>query len=320
MTQVVVTGAGGFIGARLVQRLLRHGLAGQAVSRLCAVDLNLDGLPENDRLQRVAGSVADEALVTAVCSQRPDVVFHLASVPGGAAEKNPLLSREVNLDATVRWLEGLAALGACPRFVYASSIAVYGEQLPRLVHEDMPPRPALTYGAHKLACELLVADATRRGDVQGCALRLPGIVARPGSGEGLISAFMSQLFWCLRDGRALTVPVTSSGTAWWLSADACVENLLHAAGLEGDRLRVNSTFQMPALHLTVQAVVEALGRRFGRERARLVSYEPQELVQRLFASYPPLQTPRALAAGFRHDGDVGRLVDAVMANRAVLPR
>lgn len=313
MTRVVVTGAAGFIGARLVSRLLRDGVAGRPVSRLSAVDLNLEALPADERLQRVVGSVADEALVSAVCAQRPDVVFHLASVPGGAAENNPRLSRAVNLDATVRWLEALTDLGTCPRFVYASSIAVHGEHLPNPMHEDVPPRPSLTYGTHKLACELLLADATRRGDVLGCALRLPGIVARPGSGEGLMSAFMSQLFWCLRDGRSLTVPVTASGTAWWLSVDACVGNLLHAARLEDDVLRTGIPFQMPAQHLSIQAVVEALERRFGRERLRLVSYAPVERVQRLFASYPPLQTPRALAAGFRHDGDIDQLVDAVLA-------
>lgn len=314
MSRVVVTGAGGFIGARLVQRLLREGLAGQAVDRLYAVDLNLDALPADDRLQRVVGSVADEEMVSAVCEHLPQVVFHLASVPGGAAQQNPRLSREVNLDATVRWLEALAGGGLCPRVVYASSIAVHGEHLPSPMHEDVAPQPALTYGAHKLACEVLLADATRRGDVLGCALRLPGIVARPGSGEGLMSAFMSQLFWCLRDGRPLRVPVAATGTAWWLSVEACVSNLLHAATVTSDVLHTGNTFQMPALHLSVQAVVEALARRFGRERTELVSYAPEERVQRLFASYPPLVTPRALAAGFRHDGDVDHLVETVVAH------
>lgn len=312
MTRVVVTGAGGFIGARLVQRLLREGVAGQAVERLYAVDLNLDALPAHDRVQRVVGSVADGALVSAVCEGQPQVVFHLASVPGGAAQQNPRLSREVNLDATVRWLETLADGGMCPRVVYASSIAVHGEHLPSPLHEGVAPQPALTYGTHKLACELLLSDFTRRGDLLGCALRLPGIVARPGSGEGLMSAFMSQLFWCLRDGRPLSVPVAATGTAWWLSVEACVSNLLHAATLTSDVLHTGNTFQMPALHLSVQAVVEALAKRFGSERARLVRYAPEERVQRLFASYPPLVTPRAFAAGFRHDGDVDGLVAAVL--------
>jgi D-erythronate 2-dehydrogenase len=310
---VVVTGAQGFIGQVLVKRLLRQGLGGQPVTHLSAMDIAFDAPPADARVQQITGSIA-EATVRAQAYAHPvDAVFHLASVPGGAAEKNYELGRSINLDATVGLLEDLRGQTRPPRFVFASTVAVYGEKLPAVVDETTLPAPALSYGAHKLAGELLVADATRKGWVQGCSLRLPGVVARPGSGAGLMSAFMSQVFWKLQARQAITVPVSAEGFAWWISAQACVTNLLHAATLNGAELSAQRSYQMPALHLTVAQVVDALAARFGADRAGLVTYAPEPLIERLFARYPPLQTTAAEGLGFRHDGDVNQLVERALA-------
>jgi nucleoside-diphosphate-sugar epimerase len=144
--------------------------------------------------------------------------------------------------------------------------------------------------------------------VQACSLRLPGIVARPGDGAGLMSAFMSQLFWKLRDGQPFVLPVTADGTAWWLSLPACVDALLLAASIDIERLSPSRVVQMPALHLSMQQVIAALARACGPGREALVRCEPQTQVQRLFACYPPLHTPAAHALGFRHDGSADELV------------
>jgi nucleoside-diphosphate-sugar epimerase len=308
MTRVLVTGAGGFIGGVLVRRLLQHGLDGRPVTRVVAVDLALPNLPADARLQAVAGSIAEDAVLQNALAEPVDAVFHLASVPGGAAEQNPDLGRRVNLDATLRLLDGLRDQGGAPRLVFASTIAVYGECLPAVVDEQSAAAPALSYGAQKLAGEIMIADAARRGWVQACSLRLPGVVARPGDGAGLMSAFMSQLFWKLRAGVPIVVPVSADGAAWWISVGACVDNLLHAACMATAALGPRRMAQMPAQHLTVADVVAALARAYGADRSALVRYEPQALVQRLFASYPPLHTPAAEALGFRHDGSVDALV------------
>jgi len=307
MRRVLVTGAGGFVGRVLVRRLLQDGLDGRPVDQLVAVDLALDGLPNDARLRAVAGSIADITVLEGALAEPVQAVFHLASVPGGAAEKNPELGRHVNLDATLNLLDLLREQGSAPRLVFASTIAVYGETLPPLVDENSPTAPALSYGAHKLAGEILIADAGRRGWVQACSLRLPGVVARPGDGAGLISAFMSHLFWKLRAGEPVVLPVSADGTAWWISVGACVDNLLHAARIDTQALGARRMVQMPALHLTMNEVVQAMARSYGADRIGLVRYEPQLAVQRLFASFPPLQTPIADALGFRHDGSVDRL-------------
>ena len=306
--RVLVTGAGGFIGRALVQRLLAQGLARRRVGRIVAADLSLQGLPDDVRLLCVDGSIADAGVLERALADPVDAVFHLASVPGGAAEKAPDLGRRVNLDATAQLLSLLREQGKRPRFVFASTVAVYGHPLPAVVDEDTSPRPAMSYGAHKLAAEVLVADAARRGWVDACSLRLPGVVARPGDGAGLVSAFMSQLFWKLAAGEPIVLPVSAEGTAWWISVGACVDNLLHAAVFNTAGLEARRVVQMPALHLPFRSVVDALARVHGEARRALVRHEPQEMEQRLFASYPPLHTPRARALGFRHDGTVDALV------------
>jgi len=308
MSHVVVTGSQGFVGQALTRRLLCDGLNGEALDRLTLMDLAFEAPHADSRVTHVAGSIADAAVRAQACATPVDAVFHLASIPGGAAEKNYALGRSINLDATSGLLEDLRGQTKPPRFVFASTVAVYGEKLPAQVDEETLPAPALSYGAHKLIGETLVADASRLGWVQGCSLRLPGVVARPGDGAGMMSAFMSQLFWRLAAGQPLTVPVSPEGVAWWISVGACVDNLLHAANIDPTRLNPRRSYQMPVLRLTIQAVVDALAARFGAERRALVSYRPDPFIERLFAAYPPLATPHAEALGLAHDGTVERLI------------
>lgn len=314
MSHVVVTGSQGFVGQVLVQRLLNDGLNGRPVTHLSLMDVCFAAPPTDHRVRQIEGSIADPAVRARAYDGAVDTVFHLASVPGGAAEKNYELGRSINLDATLGLLEDLRTQAQPPRFVFASTIAVYGEHLPGEVNEQTLPNPGLSYGAHKLAGEYLVADATRKGWVQGCSLRLPGVVARPGEGVGMMSAFMSLLFWKLAAGQPLTVPVSPEGVAWWISVGACVDNLLHAACVDPARLNARRSYQMPVLRLTVARLVEALARRFGDDRRTLVRYEPDPFIERLFAAYPPLATPQAEALGFAHDGTVDRLVTRAMAD------
>ncbi|MDT7837006.1 NAD-dependent epimerase/dehydratase family protein [Aquabacterium sp. OR-4] len=308
MTHVVVTGSEGFVGQVLVQRLLAHGLGGQRVTRLSLMDVRFAAPASDARVRQIEGSIAEAAVRAQAYDSAVDAVFHLASIPGGAAEKNYELGRRINLDATLGLLEDLRTQAKAPRFVFASTIAVYGEHLPPVVDEATLPNPGLSYGAHKQAGEYLVADATRKGWCQGCSLRLPGVVARPGDGAGMMSAFMSQLFWKLAAGEPITVPVSADGVAWWISVGACVDNLLHAATVDGAAMNPRRSYQMPVLRFTVGELVDALSARYGAERKALVSYAPDPFIQRLFASYPPLHTPEALALGLRHDGDIATLI------------
>ena len=121
-----------------------------------------------------------------VVDGRPDVIFHLAAVVSGEAEADFDKGYRVNLDGTRALLEAIRAAhadGYRPRLVFSSSIAVFGAPLPDLTPEDFAATPLTSYGTQKAIDELLLADYTRRGFVDGVGIRLPTICIRPGRAE-----------------------------------------------------------------------------------------------------------------------------------------
>lgn len=313
---VVITGASGFVGRALVKRLLKDGrVAGMedAISAITALDLRCDGLPDDPRLRRVEGSIDDEAVLRRAFGDGVDLMFHLASIPGGAAERDFELGRRINLEATELMLELLRPQSKPARFVFTSTIAVYGSPMPAEVNDASLLRPNLSYGAHKLIGEILVQDYSRRGWLDGRTVRLPGIVARPPAPSGLLSAFMSDVFWKLAAGEPFVCPVSAQATAWWMSVGCCVDNLLHAAGLAPERVAVRREYALPVLRLSMAQVVDGLAALYGEDRHGLVTYEPNEGLEAGFGRFPPLDASVAEAIGFRHDGSVEALIKNAMA-------
>lgn len=305
--RVLVTGAGGFVGQNLVQRLFAHERFGGALLTLVDRQVRCS----RTRTEVIEGDLSDPTVLRQAVATQPDIIFHLAAVPGGAAEADPQLSRRVNLEATLNLIEAAAALPTPPRFVYSSSIAVFGMPLPALVDDGTPTKPTLTYGAHKLMAEIALADAARRSGLQAVALRLPGIVARPPSAAGFRSAFLSDLFWALSDSHAVEIPVSPSATTWLMSARCCADNLIHAARTTlapHDPIAIT----LPALRVTISDLVSAVARASGAN-ASLVRYAPDAELEAQFAHYPPLTTAAAERLGFRHDGDLDALVANVFA-------
>lgn len=308
---VLITGATGFVGRHLVQRLLRDGRVGdgaEPIASLILVDLGEAPAIDDPRVRFVGGSIADEAVLREAFAASVDYVFHLASIPGGAAERNFELGLDVNLRATLNMLEILRVQDRVARFVFASTIAVYGPNLPALVDDATPMRPGLSYGAHKLAAEVLIQDYSRRGWIDGRILRLPGIVARPPEPSGLLSAFMSDIFWKLSAGEAFECPVSPDAVAWWMSVSCCVDNFVHVAGLAPEQVAARRDYTLPVLRLRISELVDALAARFGEDRRALVSYSPNAQLEAAFGRYPPLDAAAAEAIGLHHDGDIDILI------------
>lgn len=311
---IVVTGANGFIGRHLLAALLSEAqLARHAALCITAVDLQLDQIPEHDVVRKITGNFADPQILQTVLQVHADLVFHLAAVPSGLSEEKPGLGMDVNVYGMIRLLEGLKAQGNCPTLVFASSIAVYGNPQVPLVTDDTLPTPTLSYGAHKVIGEVLVNDYARRGWLKGCSVRLPGIVARPPEPNGAISIFLSNLIRELAQGRPFVCPTTSEAQTWLMSVGCCVRNLMHAATLDTGARR---TFMLPALHVTLNELVAALGRYTNNaDIDSLITWQADPFVQKNFGSYPPLQVPLAEAVGFRNDKELDLLVaDALCSN------
>lgn len=308
---ILITGANGFVGKALVARLLTDASALPGLTRLSLMDLAFDAPVTDPRVQLLPGSITDPALVAQAFTHPVDLVFHLASIPGGMAEREVVLGRQVNLDATVHLLEAArlqADHPAAPVFVFASTIAALGAPLPAAgVDDHTPCTPKLSYGAHKLIGEILVADYTRRGWVDGRSVRLSGIVARPAGPSGLLSAFMSDIIRELAAGRSFNCPVSADSTTWLLSVPCLIDNLLHAATMDGARLGDGRVCTLPALHLSMAELAEAVGQAYGVDTTGRVTWQSNPALEANFGRYPPLRTPLAEAAGFRHDGDARTL-------------
>lgn len=315
--RVVVTGASGFVGDGLARRLAdNRGALGVFVDELILADRSASDLPLPAFARWLCGDLTEPTYLDALLRKPVDVVFHLASMPGAAAEKRPDGGEAINLTAPAgiaRRLARQADRHALPRIVFASTIAVYGALPATSFREDVLPQPAMSYGTHKLMTEFHLADLSRRGAVDARSVRLPGIVARPATETGHGSAFMSQVFHKASAGQPYVCPVDPGSASWWMSRRVCVENLLHAARLRRDALPPSRVWQLPALHARIRDVVSALGRRLGPDAVRGITYAPDPAIERLFAGMPPLNPSRALAAGFVADADVDKLVDNVIA-------
>lgn len=313
--RVVVTGASGFVGGGLARHLQRHPDAfGRPLSKLILADLARDGHADadGDLVEWRCGDLADPAYLDFLLRDPVDCFFHLASVPGSRAERQAELGLSINLLAPIGLAQRLARQGregrGVPRVVFASTIAVYGPLRAEPVGEDCKPSPAISYGAHKLMTEVLLADLSRRGDIDACCLRLPGIVARPAAESGHGSAFMSLLFHKARSGEPYICPVSRDATAWWMSLKTCVANLVHAGNLDPAESTWPRTWQLPALHASVEEIVVALRKRFGQASTDRFRFEPAAGIEAMFGRFPPLETPQAKLANFIMDRDPDVLV------------
>lgn len=306
---VLVTGAGGFIGHQLVGRLLTEPALAGARFTLC--DLVLPEQQDDPRVRSVVGDFGDRAVLGRLLENAPDLVFHLAGVLGGAAEADPALARCINIDATLSLFDALRAPDAPPRVVFASSIAVFGPSKGERIDDATETRPTLVYGAQKRMMEIALDQMSARGWMDGIALRLPGVVARPGADARLKSAFLNSVFYAVARGEDMILPVPRDGTTWLLSVQACVEALLHAARVPAALLQDRRVFTLPAQRVQFGDLVEGLRRTFP-DSASCIEFRPDPDITAQFGRQPELSTQGADALGFRHDGDLATLLARAM--------
>ncbi len=299
------------VGGKLVERLARDAAIGdEPISQLMLVDL-VEGRPVEAPFP-VEQRVADFAAVAPeLVAGRPDVVFHVAAVVSGQAEADPDMGHRVNVEGTRALFDAIRDLGSyCPRVVFSSSIAVFGPPLPDVIGDDRTPTPRTSYGTQKLIGELLLSDATRRGALDGVALRLPTICVRPGRPNLAASSFFSSIVREPLNGREAVLPVPEATRHWFASPRSAVGFLLHAATLDTAPLGHERCLTMPGVSATVADEIEALRAVGGDEAVALIRHEPDETIARIVGGWPrAFEARRALELGFRAERDFAEIVD-----------
>jgi D-erythronate 2-dehydrogenase len=323
--KVVVTGGGGFLGLRLAKALLARGKltapdgAQRDIGKLVLLDTAFPpGLPRDARLEAVSGDVSDAATLARVVTPDTASAFHLAAVVSGGAEADFDLGMRVNLKGTERLLEQLRKCAQPPRVVFASSVAAFGGELPAVLDDATTPNPQTSYGTQKVIGEYLVEDYSRKGFIDGRALRLPTVVVRPGKPNAAASSFASAVIREPLNGVACACPVPLETGVWLLSPRCVVEAFVHAHELPAASWGTKRVLNLPGITVTVRTMLEALGRLHGEHVAQRVSYQPDARVEAIVRTWPArFATPRALSLGFRADPDIDTVIRDYVADENI---
>jgi nucleoside-diphosphate-sugar epimerase len=313
---ILITGAAGMIGRKLTARLVRDGaLNGRAIDSVTLTDIVAPEEPDAPFAIRAnASDLSTPGAAAQAIAGRPDLIFHLAAIVSGEAEADFEKGYRVNFAGTRELLEAIrrAGDGYRPKLVFASSIAVFGAPLPDAIPDDFFLTPLTSYGTQKAIGELLLADYTRRGFLDGIGVRLPTIVVRPGLPNRAASGFFSSIVREPLAGQEAVLPVDENVRHWFASPRGAVGFLLHAAALAGGKeldARVNLT--MPGLCCTVGEEIVALTRVAGTNVAGRIRREPDEVVAKIVAGWPQnFDARRATALGFRAETSFDAIIRA----------
>jgi nucleoside-diphosphate-sugar epimerase len=317
---ILITGAAGMIGRKLVARLVAAGaLNGKPIDKLTLIDVSAPQKPQGfaGSVVTSAGDIADAAAAHRAVAGRPDVIFHLAAVVSGEAELDFEKGVHVNLDGSRALIEAIRATGEGyrPRLVFTSSIAVFGAPFPETIADDFHLTPLTSYGTQKAIVELLLADYTRRGFLDAIGIRLPTIVVRPGRPNKAASGFFSSIIREPLNGEEAVLPVEDSVLHWHASPRAAVGFLIHAAGVDREKLGPRVNLTMPGVCCTVAEQIAALRRIAGDKVAARIRREPDPLVARIVAGWPSRFDPRrAVALGFQAEASFDDIIRVHIAD------
>jgi len=311
---VLITGAAGMIGRKLVARLVKDGqLNGQKVDRLTLIDVVAPEKPAGfpGAVEVSTSDLSSPGAATKAVAGRPDVVFHLAGVVSGEAEIDFEKAYRVNLDGTRALLEAIRAAAYQPKVVFTSSIAVYGAPFPHSIPDEFHLTPLTSYGTQKAICELLLADYNRRGILDGVSIRLPTICVRPGKPNKAASGFFSGIIREPLAGHEALLPVSDNVRHTHASPRAAVGFLIHAASLTRDQLGPRINLAMPGVSCTVGEQIDALRRVAGDKVVARIRRTPDELVQRIVAGWAErLDAKRARDLGFKAESSFDDIIRA----------
>jgi nucleoside-diphosphate-sugar epimerase len=312
--RIVVIGGSGMIGRKLAARLTRDGhLGGKGISNLTLFDVAPSIAPDASMLPAdvLTGDLTTPGQTDTLVDGRPDVIFHLAAIVSGEAELDFDMGYRINVEGTRNLLESVRRVGHRPRVVLASSIAVFGAPFPDAIPDDFHLTPQTSYGTQKAIAELLLADYTRKGFLDGVGLRLPTICVRPGGPNKAASGFFSGIIREPLAGQEALLPVSDAVRHTHASPRSAVSFMLRGATIDGGELGTVRTLTMPGVSVTVGEQIDALRRVAGDKVARRIRRQPDSFIQRIVSGWPTrVEAKRALALGFTAEDTFDEIIRA----------
>lgn len=312
--QVLVTGAAGMLGRRLVADMLAAGEvtvngAARRIDRLLAADIAPLPQPVDPRCVPLTGPLEAPETLASLRAAAPELIVHLAAVVSGAAEADYDQGMRGNLDALRALIDTARTLPGPPVVVFASSVAVFSAAANETLDEDTLPAPRSSYGTQKLIGELLLRDASRRGVLHARSLRFPTIVVRPGAPNAAASSFASGIIREPLAGQEAVLPVAEGLRLHLASPANATAAMRHAIALEQAALQGETTLTLPGLSVTVAEMIESLRRIGGAEAAARIRRAPDAAIEAIVTSWPGgIRTPRAEALGFARNESFDALV------------
>lgn len=302
MRNILIIGGGGMVGQKLAASLSDTPLAAGDRVTLCDLHFPENGAPVAEQL---TGTVTNPAVMKRLASGRPDLIYYLAAIVSGEAERDFDLGWEVNLAAFQSFLAILraeveASQGSyTPKIIFTSSIAVFGAPFPDKIDDAFFHAPQTSYGAQKAMSELLLTDYIRKGFFEGLSIRLPTICVRPGKPNKAASSFFSGIIREPLNGVDAILPVDPTTRHWHASPRSAAGFLRHAAVLEQVAYENRPALNMPGVSCTVGEQIEALWDMCGAEVASRIHHEPDPDIEAIVRNWPRDFAPeRAKALGF----------------------
>ena len=316
---VVITGGAGFLGLRLARTLLQRSTLrdgegrDRQIDRILLVDVTASPAIADRRVSCIVGDISDRALLDDIIDAATTSIFHLAAIVSGMAEADFDLGMRINVDATRHLLEACRAAGHRPRVVFTSSVAVYGGELPEIFSDTTALNPQTSYGIQKAIGELLIADYTRKGFIDGIALRLPTISVRPGRPNAAASSFASGIIREPLKGEEAVCPIEPGTRVWLASPDTAIASLIAAHGLPSAALADRRWVNVPGISMTAGEMVASLERVAGPEVAKRVRWERDPRIDRMVRGWPGAgDNSRARALGFPADESFDAIIRRYM--------
>ncbi len=324
--KVLITGGAGFLGRRLAKKLLERGSLKGAndkntrIDQIVLVDI-VQGAPLTDeRVQTIVGDIGDPAFLRTTIDAKTDSIFHLAAIVSGQAEADFDLGMRINVDASRQLLDICRGLGHRPRFVFASSVAVFGGELPETVQDTTALAPQSSYGTQKAVIELLVNDYSRKGFIDGRVLRLPTISVRPGRPNAAASSFASGIIREPLNGEAAVCPVSANTRLWLASPETIIESLVFGHEVDAAAFGATRNINVPGLSLTVGDMVAALQRVAGSEVVNRIQWTADPRIERIVSTWPGALDPsKALSLGFPRDENFDAFIRQYMRDEMRAP-